>query len=615
MYHLFNMFPAIDINYLPQTSRAEFDDMEYVARRRYNDFVWLRQKLVEAFPTHLIPVSITTILLVVAHCHSILAELLFQPLPGKHTLLAQLDRYSKEFILARMALLHRFLNRVANHPVLSCNNSLKVFLTAKPSEFSIHRKSRQGLLGRMSSSFNNLAAVYMIRQRTPEFEHVREYVTMLGEKLSSIDKISQRIHKERQDYLYELHQLHPIFTLWSASEPELNPVLLALASAGERSAQAQHQVLVTYTPIIVQPLKEYLLYVEAVKETLIRRDSVQIEYELTQEELNKRRLEKDQLGILHPRYLPLPALPSIPGPSGGPAKTPPGEASYRRYYAQLSMTSSPSLCPSCKSSLIFLAPQSHGCLVFILFMYVSFLCLDIVSAIVSRKLRPAGSLKTSLTDLPRISYWGIHIMSQVVSQPRTKCSGSSRVRIFTSDVVLHQRSLSDAWEKLVMFPYLCYSSFPSVPATPPLRQDQSPHLFEHLISLSNTWPLCLMSNEQQQQLGPAGVGGFSIGGTSLWRSPGEVRDGKLQKLEQTIPQLVKQVEENQDKVECANENLRADLERWNKEKKNDLKTIFLALANQQIKYYEQCLAAWEDILPEAKPACDTPSHYSTLESS
>ncbi|CAG2067497.1 unnamed protein product, partial [Timema podura] len=95
-----------------------------------------------------------------------------------------------------------------------------------------------------------------------------------------------------------------------------------------------------------------------------------------------------------------------------------------------------------------------------------------------------------------------------------------------------------------------------------------------------------LSNEQQQQLGPAGVGGFSIGGTSLWRSPGEVRDGKLQKLEQTIPQLVKQVEENQDKVECANENLRADLERWNKEKKNDLKTIFLALANQQIKYYE-----------------------------
>jgi hypothetical protein len=50
----------------------------------------------------------------------------------------------------------------------------------------------------MSTSFHNLAAVYMMRQRTQEFEQVREYVISLGEKLNSVDKISQRIHKERQ---------------------------------------------------------------------------------------------------------------------------------------------------------------------------------------------------------------------------------------------------------------------------------------------------------------------------------------------------------------------------------------------------------------------------------
>jgi sorting nexin-7/30 len=65
-------------------------------------------------------------------------------------------------------------------------------------EFSIHRKSHQGLLGRMSTSFHNLAAVYMMRQRTQEFEQVREYVTTLGEKLNSVDKVSQRLQKERQ---------------------------------------------------------------------------------------------------------------------------------------------------------------------------------------------------------------------------------------------------------------------------------------------------------------------------------------------------------------------------------------------------------------------------------
>ncbi|XP_063229993.1 sorting nexin-7-like [Bacillus rossius redtenbacheri] len=381
--HLDTLETYITFRIHTRTSRAEFEEMEYVVRRRYNDFVWLRQKLVEAFPTHLIP-----------------------PLPAKHTLLAQLDRYSKEFIVARMALLHRFLVRVTSHPVLSCDPSLKVFLTAKPSEFSIHRKSRQGLLGRVSSSFHSLASVYMIRQSSPEFEQVGEYVGMLGEKLACIDKIGQRIHKERQDHLLELHQLHPIFTLWSASEPELSPAMLAMAGAVERNAQAQQHLLVTYAPNIAQPLKEYLLYIDAVKEALSRRDSVQIEYELTLEELKRKRQEKEQL----------------------------------------------------------------------------------------------------------------------------------------------------------------------------------------------------LSEDQQAQQQGASAGLFGFGGASLWKGSGEARDDKLQKLAEAIPHLVKQAEENQDKMECANENLRADLERWKYEKKRDLKKIFVSLANQQIKYYEECLSAWEDVLPEIKTA-------------
>jgi hypothetical protein len=46
--------------------------------------------------------------------------------------------------------------------------------------------------------------------------------------------------------------MHPIFTLWSTSEPELSPVLLEMAAAVERNTQAQQHVLVTFTPNIVQ---------------------------------------------------------------------------------------------------------------------------------------------------------------------------------------------------------------------------------------------------------------------------------------------------------------------------------------------------------------------------
>jgi len=53
-----------------------------------------------------------------------------QPLPAKHTILGQLDRYSKEFVTCRMILLERFLSRLVCHPILSEDKHLKVFLTA-----------------------------------------------------------------------------------------------------------------------------------------------------------------------------------------------------------------------------------------------------------------------------------------------------------------------------------------------------------------------------------------------------------------------------------------------------------------------------------------------------
>jgi hypothetical protein len=52
--------------------------------------------------------------------------------------------------------------------------------------------------------------------------------------------------------------------------------------------------------------------------------------------------------------------------------------------------------------------------------------------------------------------------------------------------------------------------------------------------------LCCMQLLAEEQT--SGNGGFSLAGASLWKSAGEVRDDKLQKLAQAIPQLVKQVE-------------------------------------------------------------------------
>ncbi|KAF7387299.1 hypothetical protein HZH68_012976 [Vespula germanica] len=366
--HLETLETYITFRITTRVTRPEYENGEYIVCRRYNDFIWLRQKLVDSYPTHIIP-----------------------PLPGKHTLLAQLDRYSKEFIIARMKLLQIFLNRVINHPILSYDKNLQIFLTTKPAEFLIHRKSRGNMLVKMTDSLQNITSVNIMKQHLPEFEQVRDYCTSLSQKLSTIDRIHHRIHKERQDYLLEMRQLHPIFTLWATSEPELAPILLAIAKAIECIAMAQRK-LVENLP---NAEREYVTYIDAVKNALSRRDSMQIEYEIIIDEIAKRRVEKDQL-------------------------------------------------------------------------------LNIASGI----------------------------------------------------------STTQSWSG------------------------------------------------------------------SLWKA--ETRDEKLEKLGQVIPRLEKQVELLQDRVGCANENLRSDIQRWNTEKQADLKTMLITMADNQIQHYQQCMNAWEEVLVALK---------------
>lgn len=87
-------------------------------------------------------------------------------------------------------------------------------------------------------------------------------------------------------------------------------------------------------------------------------------------------------------------------------------------------------------------------------------------------------------------------------------------------------------------------------------------------------------------------------GGSLWKA--ESRDEKLERLGQTIPQLIKQSEILQDRVECANGTLRSDLQRWNAEKQTDLKNMLISMADRHIRHYQQCMNAWEEMLAGLK---------------
>lgn len=50
----------------------------------------------------------------------------------------------------------------------------------------------------MSESLHNIATSYVAKDRTAEFEKINEYVCKLAEKIQTMEKIGQRLQKERQ---------------------------------------------------------------------------------------------------------------------------------------------------------------------------------------------------------------------------------------------------------------------------------------------------------------------------------------------------------------------------------------------------------------------------------
>lgn len=272
--HLETLETYITFRISTRVARIEFSSHEYVVRRRYNDFLWLRQKLLECHPFSIIP-----------------------PLPAKHSLMGQLDRYSKDFILLRMKFLNLFLNRICSHPILSCNEHFKLFLTANHIEFAAHKRKSSS-----SSSSNGIIPVNQVisshsalKTTNIEFDKTKSYLSTLTDKLSSIERISYRINKERQDLISDINNFYPIFTMWSANEPELAVTLENISHAIERSTAAQGALVHSYPNTMTNPIKDFLQYIEVVQETLRKRESYQSAYECSLEELNKRHGEKDKL--------------------------------------------------------------------------------------------------------------------------------------------------------------------------------------------------------------------------------------------------------------------------------------------------------------------------------
>ncbi|MEQ2163988.1 Sorting nexin-30 [Goodea atripinnis] len=200
-----------------------------------------------------------------------------QPLPEKFVMKGVVDRFSEEFVETRMKALDKFLKRVADHPVLSFNPHLNAFLTAKG----------LALLTKVGESVKHVAGGYKLRARPAEFCAMGEYLDTFSQKLGTIDRIAQRILREQSgigktpltEYLTELREYGAVYSSWAASEEQLQRPLEGVAGCVTTSCGALEDLSDSMSQDFLPVLREYVLYIESMKNVLRKRDQVQAEYE------------------------------------------------------------------------------------------------------------------------------------------------------------------------------------------------------------------------------------------------------------------------------------------------------------------------------------------------
>ena len=198
----------VDFKISTLTELPQYGAKEFFVRRRYRDFLWLRQRLCTAFPGAIVP-----------------------PLPEPDSLLKD-DRFSSAFIQRRQAGLQLFLRRVASHSQLAKGADLQTFLEAKVWELQTAKNANSSswltnvLSGTEASlSYATHAIQATFRPKDPEaaaVESLRAFSTLYSADVAKVAASHQSSVQTLADTAADLEQLGPAFGLLSQTETELS---------------------------------------------------------------------------------------------------------------------------------------------------------------------------------------------------------------------------------------------------------------------------------------------------------------------------------------------------------------------------------------------------------
>ncbi|KAJ7918754.1 hypothetical protein B0H13DRAFT_1606977 [Mycena leptocephala] len=277
------------IVYVIQTGTAE-------ARHRYSEFESLRLNLVKLYPTLIIP-----------------------PIPSKQTISDYAVKQAKAkedtaLIARRKRMLQTFLNRVARHPILSNDHVFHRFLDGEVSWTEVLNSPPLSLLPKnilKAPSHNptdqnaspayaalpNPSAAHPLRHPDQRFLDSEAFTNKFANHVSGpMEKVTRRTLKRWSDQAQDHADLGAALNGFSLHESG------DLSGAIEKTGQAIDATYVSTTKLLqeleqnwAEPLHEYTQFASIIKKLLAYRHQKNVQYEMTQDALESKREQLEEL--------------------------------------------------------------------------------------------------------------------------------------------------------------------------------------------------------------------------------------------------------------------------------------------------------------------------------
>ncbi|KAK4057757.1 intercellular trafficking and secretion [Microbotryomycetes sp. JL221] len=283
------------VSYLVQakTESTAFANHNPSTRRRFQDFVFVRDMLVRDFPACVIPP------LPDKHRMGKGAESLDPSLKSPQYVVG--DRFSTEFVERRRADLQRFLERVSRHPKLSTTAIFQNFLESTEWNVYKHKQSAKpvdpdhaaGLLDNLSDTLLN--AFTKVRKPDERFIELRTQLDQFEEGLTSIERLGSRSKTRLNDLAGDYEDMAMGVQGLGYLESGITDSLMRFERALVEFGSIVRDNSGTASAPFLDHVHSLLAYSAAFKSVLKLRDQKQQDFEELSQYLSNMVMERDRL--------------------------------------------------------------------------------------------------------------------------------------------------------------------------------------------------------------------------------------------------------------------------------------------------------------------------------